>query len=79
MASHVICHPAEAKFPPLPQPINLRPVLDSVTPDGCKAEFDLAGLVTVYQGGIHVRRRSPIPVLTGLRSGGVNGYNTLIA
>ena len=32
----VTCHPAEVTFPPLPQP---KPVLDLVTPEGCKAEL----------------------------------------
>ena len=37
MGSHsVTCHPAEATFPPLPQP---KLVLDSATPEGCKAEL----------------------------------------
>ena len=35
MGSHsVTCHPAELTFPPLPQP---KLVLDSATPEGCKA------------------------------------------
>ena len=32
----VTCHPAEATFPPLPQP---KLVLDLATPKGCKAEL----------------------------------------
>ena len=37
MGSHsVTCHPAELTFPPLPQP---KLVLDSATPEGCKAEL----------------------------------------
>jgi len=37
MGSHsVTCHPAEVTFPPLPQP---KLVLDSATPEGCKAEL----------------------------------------
>ena len=44
MGSHsVTCHPAEVTFPPLPQP---KPVLDSATPEGCKAELtQLAGYI----------------------------------
>jgi len=34
-------------------------------PGGMQGGVDLIGLVT-YQGGIPARRRSPIPVLTGL-------------
>ena len=37
MGSHsVTCHPAEATFPPLPQP---KLVLDLATLEGCKAEL----------------------------------------
>jgi len=37
MGSHsVTCHPAEVTFPPLPQP---KLVLDSATPEGCKAGY----------------------------------------
>jgi len=37
MGSHsVTCHPAEVAFQPLPQP---KLVLDSATPEGCKAEL----------------------------------------
>ena len=37
MGSHsVTCHPTEVTFPPLPQP---KLVLDSATPEGCKAEL----------------------------------------
>jgi len=43
-------------------PSQLRLVLDLATPQGW---VDLVGLVT-YQGHIPTRRRSPIPVLTGL-------------
>jgi len=38
MGSHsVTCHPAEVTFPPLPRLI--KAVLDSATPEGCKAEL----------------------------------------
>ena len=37
IGSHIVtCHPAEVTFPPLPQP---KLVLDSATPEGCKAEL----------------------------------------
>jgi len=64
MGSHsVTCHPAEVTFPPLPQPIKAGTRVSD--PRGMQGWVDLVGLVT-YQGGIPARRRSLIPVLTGL-------------
>jgi len=64
VGSHsVTCHPAEVTFPPLPQPIKASTRFSD--PRGMQGWVDLVGLVT-YQGGIPARRRSPIPVLTGL-------------
>jgi len=61
MRSHsVTCHPAEVTFPPLPKPL-----IRFSDPRGMQGWIDLVGLVT-YRGGIPTRRRSPIPVLTGL-------------
>jgi len=57
---YVTCHPAEVTFPPLPhQPIKADTRFNE--PEGMQR----VGLVT-YRGGIPARRRSPIPVLTGL-------------
>jgi len=53
----------QVTFPPLPQPI--KAVTRFSNPGGMQGWVDLVGLVT-YRGGIPARRRSPIPVLTGL-------------
>jgi len=64
MGSHsVTCRPAEVTFPPLLQPIKAGTRFSD--PRGMQGWVDLVGLVT-YQGGIPARRRSSIPVLTGL-------------
>ena len=64
MGSHsVTCHPAEVTFPPLPQPMKAGTRFSD--PRRMQGWVDLVGLVT-YQHGIPARRRSPIPVLTGL-------------
>ena len=64
MGSHsVTCHPAEVTFLPLPQLIKAGTRFSDSR--GMQGLVDLVGLVT-YQGGIPARRRSPIPVLTGL-------------
>jgi len=64
MGSHSVnCHPAEVKFQPLPQPIEAGTRFsDSGWMQGW---VDLTCLVT-HQSGIPARKRSPIPVLTGL-------------
>jgi len=49
--------------PPLPQPIKAGTRFSD--PKGMQDWVDLVGLVT-YQGSIPARRRSPIPVLTGI-------------
>jgi len=64
MGSHsVTCHPAEVTFAPLPQPIKAGTRFSD--PGGMQGWVDLVGLVT-YRCGTPARRRSPIPVLTGL-------------
>ena len=59
----VTCHPTEVTFSPLPQPIKAGARFSD--PRGMQGRVDLFDLVT-YQDGIPARRRSPIPVLTGL-------------
>jgi len=51
MGSHsVTCHPAEVTFPPLPQP---KLVLDSATPEGCKAELTYNRNTLCWQASDH--------------------------
>jgi len=51
MGSHsVTCHPAEATFPPLPQP---KLLLNLATPKGCKAE--LTWVLAIFQDRLPVR------------------------
>jgi len=56
------CQPVEVTFPPLSQPAL---VFNLAITEGCKAELSWLGYIT-YQGDVRARRRSPIPVLTGL-------------
>jgi len=73
MGSHsVTCHPAEVKFPPLPQPIKAGTRFSD--PRGMQGWVDLVGLVT-YRGGIPAQRRSPIPTLTGLNVEQLRSYD----
>jgi len=60
------CHRAEVTLPlPLPhQPIKAGNRLSD--PGETQGRVDLVGLVT-YRGGIPAPRRSPVPVLTGLK------------
>ena len=73
MGSHsVTWHPAEVTFLLLPQPIIAGTRFSD--PRGMQGWVDLVGLVT-YQGGIPARRRSPIPVLTGLNIEQLHSYD----
>ena len=71
IGSHT-CHPAEVTFPPLPQPIKAGTRFSD--PRGMQGWVDLVGPVT-YQVGIPVRRRSPVPVLTGLNIDQLRSYD----
>jgi len=70
--TRVTCHSAEVTFPPLPQPIKASTRFSD--PWGMQGWVDLVGLVT-YQCGIPARRRSPIPVLTGLNVEQLRSYD----
>jgi len=56
--------PSRGDIPPLPQSIKAGSRFSD--PGRMQGWVDLDGLVT-YQGGMPTRRRSPIPVLTGLK------------
>ena len=69
MRSHsVTCHPAKVTFPPLPQP---KLVLDSATPEGCKAE--LTWVVVISHDSLpakygHLSQKYPGSVMAGIRT-----------
>ena len=62
---------AKVTFPPSPQPKSGTRFSDH---RGMQGWVDLVGLVT-YQGGIPDRRRSPIPLLTGLNVEQLRSYD----
>ena len=83
----VTCHPAEVTFPPLPQP---KLVLESATPEGCKAELTYAmTCATVMQARLQSKSNRSLATRVGLGGGlsrrgwtyasGINGCRWLSA